>query len=213
MDSKKSIEYSISKNKLPILVGGSAMYVYLLINGIDDTPKASDEIKENVKKDFNELGLEKIYSILLLVEPNLESKINKNDTQRILRFYEVYLATGKSLWSFYENNSNKTKINDNNGIKNFYEIEIHKILPERKALYENCDKRIIEFIKNGAVDEAKSLYSSMHNINNSGKKIILLRELFEYLRGEISLDKAISLAQKNTRNYAKRQYTWFRNKF
>ena len=210
-DVKKLINYAISKNKLPILVGGSAMYIYLLINGIDDTPKVSSEIKDVAKKNFENLGAEKIYSTLLEIDPKIETKINRNDTQRIMRFYEVYLATGKNLWDFYENNSDK--IQNNNGIKNSYEIEMHKILPEREILYEKCDKRILEFMKNGAMDEARSLYTETHKLNKSAKKIILLRELFDYLDGKISLDDAISLAQKNTRNYAKRQYTWFRNKF
>ena len=190
------IKSAWAKNQLPILVGGTGLYLKTLIQGIAPIPNIPDQARKNAASLLAELGHDAFYAQLLEKDPT-SAHLKIGDTQRILRAYEVIEATGKPLSYWYAQPT-----------RQFFDAATFKgeiILPERAELYARCDKRFHQMIEKGAIAEVQK-----HPLDLS-IKIIGVPELQSFLRGEISKEKAIEKASQATRNYAKRQYTWFRN--
>ena len=196
------IEKIVSAGQNAIIVGGTGLYINALLYGIDKIPAIPDTIRDDARALFIEKGKDRFYDILLTLMPDIKSKIKPSDTQRMIRAYEVFTVSNKPIWSFYGTAQ---------GIADTYSIEIIKVLPSREELYIKCNARVHDLIQQGAIEEIKALLPYWHEIKSSPKKAILVSELYQYLTGTMSLDDSISIAQQNTRNYAKRQYTWFRN--
>ena len=192
----QEIQAAWSQNQLPILVGGTGLYLKTLIQGIAPIPEVADEMRQKAISLLAELGHENFHAMLLQKDPT-SAHLKIGDTQRVLRAYEVVEATGKPLSYWYTQPTRKffEEANFNGKI----------LLPERADLYANCDKRFSQMIERGGITEVQK-----HPLNLS-IKIIGVPEIQAFLRGEISKDKAIEKASQATRNYAKRQYTWFRN--
>ena len=198
----KIIKVAFKSNKIPIIVGGTGFYLKALIEGLVDIPEITSDIKQQIQKKFLEIGKEKFYKKLSEVDPAATKKIHKNDSYRMQRAMEVYLQTGKSINSFKNS-------------KGDY-IPIHiSIAPQREILYQNCDLRFKKMLESGAEEEVRCLSNKIkerpgkYNIENTyGYKNIV-----SHLIGKISLEEAILKATQATRNYAKRQCTWYNNQF
>jgi tRNA dimethylallyltransferase len=197
-DVIKCLDKLFEDNHLVFLVGGSGLYINAVLNGVDEFENVSEETKEKVKLNYEQKGLIWLQQELEKSDPDYYSTVDINNPQRLQRALEVCLETGKPYSSFLSN-SKKTR--------NFETIKI-LINTEREVLYERINKRVDEMVKNGLVEEAKSLHPNkkLNALNTVGYK-----ELFSHFDGETNLATAIDLIKQKTRNYAKRQLTWFNN--
>lgn len=206
IDANNAIANTLSLGMLPIIVGGSGMYIYHLLNGINDLPKLDESERIKIKLRFDAMGTEKFYEYMVQLIPGIQGRIKKTDSQRLMRAYEVFIASdGVAMWDLWNQ--------DSYGILSKYDVETIKLMPDRSDLYAKINQRVISLINDGGLNEARELFSSASLLNASVAKTLLLRELFGYIDNSLSMEECIEIAQRKTRNYAKRQYTWFRNKF
>jgi tRNA dimethylallyltransferase len=199
-----AIDEARSGGRMPILVGGTGLYFEALTGGLADIPLIPDEARAKALKFYAEEGEEKFRAVLAKLDPESAARIARNDGQRLVRAYEVAAYTGKTLGEWQK---------EIRGLKNNFIAEYHLLMPKREDLYAACDKRFLGMIERGAVEEMKKFLERNLSPALPAMKILGVREIASYLRGEINLDEAISKAQQMTRNYAKRQMTWFRNKW
>lgn len=197
-DAVGAIESAKSQGLLPIIVGGTGMYISALLYGMSEIPNIDPEIRQATLYDFAKLGKEAFYERLTKLDPLIANTIKPGDSQRMIRAYEVFIQTGSSIIDYHANRLP--------GYCAGYEVVLMN--PERSTLYESCNQRFLEFIQKGTLEEVKNI---LHKITPTTPKILGLYELAAYLKDEISLDEAIALAQRKTRQYAKRQVTWFKN--
>ncbi|MBO7244091.1 MAG: tRNA (adenosine(37)-N6)-dimethylallyltransferase MiaA [Alphaproteobacteria bacterium] len=186
----KDVEEIIKNIKNPVFVGGTGLYVKALVEGISPMPDIPPEIREQVRNMDIEEVKTKVKECVAI------------DPQRLRRALEVELTTGKSF--LYFQNQKKIKLIDK-------EFQIFFLNPPRNILYERCDKRFIKMLTEGAIEEVKYLNSI--NANGGITKAIGIKQISKWLKGEISNQEMIEDACKETRHYAKRQITWFKNQF
>jgi len=202
LQARQAIAQVRAEGRTPILVGGTGMYFGALRGGLAEIPPIPESIRVDTINLYTEIGEEKFRSMLALKDPESAARIKSNDKQRLIRAYEVFIHTGKSLAHW----QTKHSVSDPLG-----EPETHLLLPPREDLYAACDKRFIKMIERGAIEEVRKLMAKNLSPALPALKILGVRELGAYLQGEMTLDSAIIKAQQMTRNYAKRQMTWFRN--
>ena len=200
----KEIENIQNIGKLPIIVGGTGLYLKALTEGIAPIPKIPLSVRKSVREFYSEVGKAEFYTQFTKKDPITAARIQPNDAQRLMRAWEVMEATGKSisLWQEEKMQSPNLKFTMVVGT------------PLRETLYAACDKRIFNMISDGVLEEVKALMIRFQNekFNNLPVfKAIAFKEFSSYLAGDTTLDIAIAKAQQQTRRYAKRQMTWFRN--
>ena len=191
------------KKILSIIVGGTGLYIKTLLNGIANIPEVSEEYKYQSNKLLLDIGLEKFYREVYNIDKNSCEKISKNDSQRLKRIWEVYYATGKTL-SEWIMNDHKIFIKDCN-------YRIYLFIPNREEIYKRVNSRFLEIIENGAIEEVKNLLSLNLNPSLPIMKAHGVPEISQYLSGKISLEECILKGQQVTRNYVKRQITWWKS--
>ena len=193
-----------STTKVPIIVGGTGMYLKALEDGVIELPDLSLGVREKAQAYYDEVGEELFRKDLGLHDPISAEKIKSGDRQRLIRAWSVVSETGKSLDAWQKEPHWKpegwcyTKI---------------LVTPPREQIYTACDGRLVEMIQEGALEEVKHLLSLSLDPTLPIMKAIGVAEFGAYLKGEFSLEDALHRAQQLTRNYAKRQLTWFRNQF
>ncbi|QKX03072.1 tRNA (adenosine(37)-N6)-dimethylallyltransferase MiaA [Wolbachia endosymbiont of Litomosoides sigmodontis] len=202
-DLKREIDCALENARMPILTGGSGLYISSLIKGLSVIPKISEEIRKNVNELRQNLSKEEFYKLVLSKDSKIQGKISANDSHRLSRALEVITATGKSIFLWQENK--QPPLFDN--------FKMYVVLPKREGVYRKINSRFVTMIKNGAVDEVKKLLSMKLAPHLPAMKVHGAPEIIKYLKGKITLSEAIQIAQTNTRHYAKRQYTWFKNQF
>lgn len=190
------------RNKIPILVGGTGMYIKSLCYGIHNIPDIDPKIREEARDTFQELGNEKFYQELQKLDPIGAMQLHPSNAQRIIRFYEVFAQTGRSIVEFYKD--------EPSSFLKDYDIKTIILEPEREMLYDRCNTRFVSMLNGGAIQEVEHVRSQYNDTTAAGK-VIGFNEIRLYLDGTISKDDAITLAQARTRQYAKRQMTWFRH--
>ena len=195
---KPIVEQLWSENKLPVIVGGSGMYISKLVEGISEIPEIDEDIRAGARQLFDEIGQEEFQQKLIDLGEN-----QIPDKQRMTRAYEVLKQTGKSISWWQERPLKKT----------FDEADfIHANLnPDRRKLYENCNSRFVKMLKSGAPDEVRSLIASGVDDDCQITKTLGFCEIRDFLDQRITQEKMIEIATQKTRNYAKRQLTWFRH--
>jgi tRNA dimethylallyltransferase len=179
-----------------LLVGGSMLYIDAVCKGIDDFPTPDPDLRKSLEDQLKAEGIESIRAQLKLLDPEQYHQTDLKNTKRLLKAVEVTLQTGKPYSSFLTSPRKE---------RPFKQIKIGLTLP-REELYKLINTRVDKMIKDGLVDEAKGLYP--HRSHNA-LKTVGYREIFDYLDGNISLEKAIELIKRNSRHYAKRQLTWW----
>ena len=199
---EEKLDIIFNKKKIPIIVGGTGLYIKSAINGISKIPKVDKVIFENCSKLFEKIGTLKFRK--LVEEIDKDFTLKNIDKQRLIRAYSVYLQTGKSLSEWYKN-SKKNKI-----YNTFFSILLEQ---ERIKNYQNCENRFEEFINKGAIEEVKFLKDKNFDRSLPGFKCLGVKWILKYLDKEISLKDAITLSKRDTRRYVKRQLTWFRHNF
>lgn len=190
------------KNKLPIIVGGSGLYINSIVYNLNFTKVSPNE---ELRKEYNKLaetyGNQYIYNKLKAIDPKSAKRINQNDTKRIIRAIEIYHSTGKPMSCYYDN---FRKENDN------FNIIMIGLVMNRHELYEKINNRVDMMIQNGLIQEVEHLLKMGYNENLKSMEALGYKEIIMYLKGQLTLNDATNQIKKKTRNFAKRQLTWFR---
>lgn len=197
--AKAEIAHAHARNAIPILVGGTGLYIRTLLDGIAPVPPIHDTVREAVRA----LTPPQIYTALLEEDYGYALQLNRGDRQRTARALEVVRSTGKSLKEWQ-----KDKVG---GIADQVTLAPMVLLPERDALYARCDARFAHMMDNGAVEEVEALLDRGLDPLLPVMCAIGVREIAGCSHGSWSRDEAIVMGQQATRNYAKRQYTWLRH--
>lgn len=205
----KEIERLASENKIAILCGGTGFYLKAIVNGISEIPQIPTDVRKQVAKKFEALGRNKFFDELFKLDPEYCITLHKNDTQRILRAYEVIYYTGKSLqkwWKYSENQASRYNI-----------VKFFILLPEKALIHEQALKRIKWMLANGAIEEVMDFMEKYPLYSGNLKKVIGYREILKLLQSSYitteSYQQCINEMFLNTKHYIKRQNTWFRNQF
>ncbi|MBR2970522.1 MAG: tRNA (adenosine(37)-N6)-dimethylallyltransferase MiaA [Clostridia bacterium] len=195
-DAKKAIDDIVSRGKMPILCGGTGLYINSLLFGHSFAGAPKDEIiRDKLKAFATKEGADKLYARLKEVDPVSAEQINKNDTKRIIRALEIYEITGKPRGDFKDVG------------QPLYDYVMFVITDEREVLYERINRRVDNMVSSGLLDEVKGLY--IYKEYNS-MQAIGYKEIVCHIDGGITFDEAIEQIKQNSRRYAKRQMTFFR---
>ena len=180
-----------------IITGGSGFYIDAVCNGLDNLPVAPPEMRENLTRRIREEGVNVLAQELKELDPKAWASIDLNNGQRVVRALETVLVSGRSFTEFKMTQPKKRD----------FEIEKICITRPREVLYDRINRRVLKMIDAGLVEEARNLlpYRDLPALQTVGYKGI-----FSYLDGEIPLDEAVRLIQRNTRHYAKKQLTWWK---
>ena len=199
--SKKKIKEIRKKKKIPIVVGGTGLYFKALTDGFVQLPTVPLKTRNKIRKLQNKLGQDKFFSKLQKIDPLVKNKIEKNDSQRSIRAYEIKYFTKKSLFQWFQN----TK-------KNFLDKDFIKIYINypRQELINKANMRVNKMIKNGAIAEVRKFNRLKVKKQNSSNKVIGVEEITKYLNNKCDLREAKDLISVKTRQYIKRQLTWAR---
>lgn len=191
------------KNSIQIMVGGSGLYVDAVLKGFDEFPEINTEIREEINKKYDELGIEFLQENLKILDPDYYTKIEKENPQtlqnpqRMKRFVEVCIGSGKPYSSFIGKRKNQ---------RNFTPIVIG-LEADREIMYQRINKRVDIMMAEGLLEEAKTLYP---NKELNALQTVGYRELFDFFDDKITLGEAMEQIKTNTRRFAKRQMTWFK---
>ncbi len=196
-DALQLLDKLFSEKNIALLVGGSGLFVKAVCEGLDEIPPIKKTTRDKWNTLFEEKGLVFLQSELQKHDPAYYETVDKKNPRRLLRALEVFDETGEPFSSFHKNK---------NAPRNFTSIKIGLEL-EKAELYQRIDARVDEMIKNGLVDEVKNLlpYKTTNALQTVG-----YMELFNYLNGLITLYEAIAQIKLHTKQYAKRQMTWFK---
>ena len=197
--ARREIEDIHASDRLPILVGGTGLYLRTLLDGIAPIPTIDAEIRRTVRESDVETNQKRLKS----ADPESFARLKPSDKTRIARALEVVLSTGRTLAEWQQERED--------GIGNQVELRPLILLPPRPWLHERCDARFAEMMEHGAVEEVRALLSRDLDPALPVMRAIGVREIAAYVRGEIDRAEAIALGQQATRQYAKRQYTWFKH--
>ncbi len=196
--NKKISEY-FSLNNIGILTGGTGMYIRAAIEGLDHFPDIPQEIRDKYENIVTQDGLPKLQELITELDPEYAAIVDINNARRLTRALEVIHVSGQTFTSFL--NQKKERKSD------YTTINIC-LTRDRTELYDRINKRVDQMMTDGQLEEVKSLlpYKHLKSMQTVG-----YAELFKYLDGELTLEDAIELFKRNSRRYAKRQMTWFRN--
>ncbi len=199
--AKREIADVHAVGALPILVGGTGLYMRTLLDGIAPIPAIAPDIREAVRA----MPVETAYAALQTEDPKRASLLNPADTTRVARALEVVRSTGKPLAYWQQRMEG--------GIAG--EVTLHPaiLLPDRDVLYQRCDARFARMMEGGAVEEVEALLARKLDPALPVMRAIGVPEIAAWLNGGCTREEAIAKGQQATRNYAKRQFTWFRRQF
>lgn len=198
-DAVKKMKEIIKEGKTPIFVGGTGLYMSILIDGIFKAKSENKAVRLRLYKEAEDFGKEYLFNKLKNVDTHAASKIHPHDTKRIVRALEVFESTGKPI-SFLQK--------QRKGIASKYEVKIFCLNMERAELYQRIEERVHQMFACGLLEEVKKLLAQ--KLGKTAQYAIGIRELKGYFDGEYDLNEAQRRMIINTQRYAKRQLTWFR---
>ena len=199
-DAKAEIQDSWQQGILPIVIGGSGLYINSLIRGLSDIPPIDKQVRERAKELLSTMGKDAFYEMLVTMDTNAK-RLHKNNTHQVLRAFEVMEQTGVSIFVWHKQSARAVP---------FKNYKIFVLMPPREELYNKINARFLHMMHSAAVAEVQLLMSMNLPDHLPVMKAHGVPEIKKYLSGEMSLDEAVETAQRNTRHYAKRQCTWFR---
>ena len=198
-DAQKYEDIILKENKVPVIVGGTGLYIKSFLYGLDDLPDANEQIRQEIENMVQGKGLDYLYNLLLKIDP-ISAKKNKGNTQRIIRAYEIYKITGKPMTTLLQNSK---KIEKEKNFKHFV------LLKDRETLYKKINERCEKMINSGMLDETKKVLDMGYKQNCYGLTGVGYKHIIKYFNNEISKQDLIEKFSQDTRQYAKRQITWF----
>ena len=197
--ARREIDAAHVAGRLPILVGGTGLYLRTLLDGIAPVPAIDPDVRATIRGETVAAN----HAALALLDPQAAARLNPGDTTRVARALEVVRSTGRTLARWQEQRSG--------GIGDRVTLAPLLLLPPREWLVERCDHRFADMVESGAIDEVAALLDRDLDPQLPVMRAIGVRELSALLLGQCSRDEAIAAGQMATRRYAKRQYTWFAN--
>ena len=201
IDAKKAIKEIIEKGKMPIVVGGTGLYLDSLIYEIEyQDIKLDEEYRKKLEKEVEEKGLKELYEKAKQIDEKAIEKISPNDKKRILRILEIYHATGKTKTE-QEIESRKKEVE--------YDYKVYALNWDRQKLYDRINKRVDIMIEQGLIEEVKQILDK-YDTFPTAMQGLGYKEVVEYLEGKLTKEEMIEKIKMETRRYAKRQLTWFR---
>lgn len=199
--AEEIIDDLLLNNKIPVIVGGSGLYVNALIYDLDFSKAKSDEkLREYYTYYYKKHGEDALYDKLMKIDPESAGKIHKNNVKRVIRALEVYDITGMK---FSEINTDIRKAS------NKYDCITVGLSMDRKILYERINQRVDLMLSSGLVEEVKTLFEKGYDKNLVSMRGIGYKEVIDYLEGSTDYEEMVNILKQNTRRFAKRQYTWF----
>lgn len=197
--AKEIIRQLLKKRIVPIVVGGSGLYIKALIDGITPTVSSDKMLRDQLIELRKKFGNDYLYNELKKIDPVSAEKMLPQNYKRVIRAIEVFRLTGKPIWQHHkENNKNQE-----------FEFLQYGLRWERKKLYNNIEIRVREMINNGFIEEVKMILEKGYSKEINSLNTLGYKEIIDLLENKISLDEAIRQIITNTRRYAKRQTTWF----
>jgi tRNA dimethylallyltransferase len=191
------------RGKIPIIAGGTGLYIRSVTHDYEfSEARKNDELRNKLQQKADEHGADSLHDELKRVDPIRAAEIHPNNVHRVIRALEIYYDTGNVP-------SNEQK-NKGNELESNYDLALVGLTMDREVLYERINRRVDLMIDQGVIEEAKWLLS-MDISNSLAAKAIGYKELFPYLLGDCTLEEAVSILKRNSRRYAKRQFTWFNN--
>lgn len=192
-----TLEKLFKEKSVAIMVGGSGLYEKAVTKGLDKFPEVDQTIFDELNEEHRKNGIEKLAHQLTELDPDYAKNVDSENHQRVIRALSICLSSGKRFSDFLGQTENK---------RHFRNI-IVGLDADRRIIYDRINQRVDIMLKNGLLEEAKSLekYKTLNALNTVGYK-----ELFEFMDGNVSLEKAIENIKTNTRRFAKRQLTWYR---
>lgn len=199
--AREAINNIYIKRKLPILAGGTGLYITSLVDGFKFSEVGIDyKLRENLNEFAIKRGKESLHYRLKKVDPKTAERLHPNDQKRIIRALEIYEKTGRPLSSF----------DTQWGRGSEYEFQMFGLYMSREKLYQKINDRVDMMIKKGLVEEVRELLDMGYATDLISMQGLGYKEIAGYLRGDIELGRAVELLKRNTRRFAKRQFTWFR---
>lgn len=199
--AESTIDGLVLNKKLPIIAGGTGLYINSLIYNMDFTKSVSNQkLREKLQEEANVMGNEYVHNKLRDIDINAANRIHPNNLKKVIRAIEVYYETGDRIGDF----SKDIALNDE------YEFFLVGLTRDREELYNRINMRVDIMIKQGLVEEVKTLLSLGYSKELISFNGLGYKEIIRYLEGEYDLDEAINILKRDTRRYAKRQLTWFR---
>jgi tRNA dimethylallyltransferase len=199
-DSRAIVQDIHKRGKVPFIVGGTGFYISAFLQGLAAIPAISDAAKDKVGVMLRDWDVEEIYRYMKDVDPEAAARIEKNDLHRMQRALEVFESSGKPISWWWKQT----------GKKNDYKIRNILLMRERGSLYKRINDRIDLMLAAGLLEEIRQLFAKGYVEGDPGMVSVGYREFYPWLRGEKTYDESVNLAKQHSRNYAKRQLTWYR---
>ena len=200
-ESLKIIRDLFSQNKVPVVVGGSGLYIKALVDGIFDTVGTDEDYRKGLLEMRKNFGNEFLFSELKKVDPNSAEKMLPQNWKRVIRALEVFHLTGKPIGVHHYEHKRTTEIT-------FCQ---YGLMWDRVLLYQNIEKRVDDMIEHGLIDEVKDILQMNYDEKLNSLNTVGYKEIISFIKGSIDLERAVELIKRNTRRYAKRQLTWFKS--
>ncbi len=192
----------VKKGKIPILVGGTGLYIKAIIQGfLFPEMETNMELRSKLEKEAEKYGNEYVHNKLEEIDIELANKLHPNDLRRVIRGIEVYKETGNTI-TYYKKKQEATPMR-----YNALKIGLTR---EREMLYERINQRINIMIENGLINEVKNLLDNGYDIRMTALQGLGYKEIIRYINNEYSYDEAVRILKRDTRHFAKRQITWFK---
>lgn len=190
------------RGKLPIITGGTGLYINSLLNNLDFTDSISDEeYRREMQETAQVKGNEYVHAMLEAVDPASYKRLHPNDLRRVIRALEVYKHTGRPI-SYFQEESRKQPPR--------YDFAYITLTMDRRKLYERIEQRVDKMMASGLVEEVEGLIKRGYGRELNSMQALGYKEIADYLHGSVSKDEAVRILKRDTRHYAKRQLTWFR---
>jgi len=200
-EARQAIDAMVSRGKLPFVVGGTGLYIRLLLGGIADLPSGDQALRARLMEEERE-SEGTLFHRLAAVDPESAERIPRSNARRLIRALEVFLLTGEKL----------SDIRQRHGLQDRpYDYLFICLQPERRVLYERIENRVDSMIEDGLVEEVRLLYARGYSRKLNSLQSLGYRHMGLALAGEMELAEAVRLMKQDTRRYAKRQLTWFRS--
>lgn len=193
----------LTRNKVPIFVGGSGLYVNALLRGIFEESTTDPEVRRQIRLELQEKGIAPLYNQLLDVDPTTALKIHLNDVKRVTRALEIYRVTGRPPSQHFQEQKHQPP----------FDYRLFILNAEREELYRRINARVDQMLADGLVAEVQKLIAAGYRSELEALRTLGYQEVLLFLDEKCSFDEMQENIKQNTRHYAKRQLTWFRNQY
>jgi tRNA dimethylallyltransferase len=192
----------VARGRIPLFVGGTGLYLRALLRGVFDGPEIAPEIRRQITEELASSSAEQMHAKLATVDPRAARRIHANDARRIARALEVYFATGRPLSEFQR--QAPLPLEDR-------PQHVYWFSPPRRWLYERIDRRVEAMVADGLIEEVRGLLAGPQPLSHTARQALGYKEVIAHLQEGVPLVETIALIQTRTRQFAKRQHTWFRH--